>query len=121
MVQESLTGMRCEACRRDSPQVTAEEEAQFAPQVPQWSRLEVDGVPRLERTFRFPDFAAALDFTNLVGALAESEGHHPRIVTEWGAVTVSWWTHKIGGLHRNDYIMAAKTDELPDPVDSPAG
>jgi len=120
MSENQLTRMRCEACRRDSPRVTAQEEAEFAPQVPHWTRREVDGVARLERTFRFPDFAAALDFTNLVGALAEAEDHHPAILTEWGRVTVGWWTHKIGGLHRNDYIMAAKTDELPDPETAPA-
>ncbi|HSE95394.1 MAG TPA: 4a-hydroxytetrahydrobiopterin dehydratase, partial [Methylomirabilota bacterium] len=60
----------------------------------------------------FPTFVAALDFTNRVGALAEAEGHHPALLTEWGRVTVSWWTHAIRGLHRNDFVMAAKTDRL---------
>ena len=58
------------------------------------------------------DFAEALEFTNDVGAIAEEEGHHPAILTEWGRVTVTWWTHKIRGLHRNDFIMAAKTDQI---------
>jgi len=62
--------------------------------------------------FTIPNFVEALNFTNKVGALAESEGHHPALLTEWGKVTVTWWTHKIGGLHRNDFIMAAKTDQL---------
>ena len=66
----------------------------------------------LERVFQFPDFAQALAFTNRVGALAEEEGHHPALLTEWGKVTVAWWTHAIGGLHRNDFIMAAKTDQI---------
>jgi 4a-hydroxytetrahydrobiopterin dehydratase len=92
--------------------VTAAEEAELRPQIPDWERREVDGVPRLERTFRFPDFAAALAFTDRVGALAEEQGHHPALLTEWGRVTVSWWTHKIGGLHRNDFVMAARTDAL---------
>ena len=74
--------------------------------------MERDGIPRLERTFKLPNFAAALELTNKVGELAESEGHHPAILTEWGRVTVTWWTHKIRGLHRNDVIMAAKTDEI---------
>jgi pterin-4a-carbinolamine dehydratase len=65
-----------------------------------------------ERAFEFPSFADALAFTNRVGALAEKEGHHPALLTEWGRVTVTWWTHKIRGLHRNDFIMAAKTDAL---------
>jgi len=59
-----------------------------------------------------PELADALAFTNRVGALAEAEGHHPALLTEWGRVTVTWWTHKIRGLHRNDFIMAAKTDAL---------
>ena len=102
----------CEACRRGAPTVTAEEEAELLPQIPEWQRREVEGVPRLERVFRFPDFASALAFTNEVGALAEDHGHHPALLTEWGRVTVSWWTHKIGGLHRNDFVMAARTDTL---------
>jgi 4a-hydroxytetrahydrobiopterin dehydratase len=64
----------------------------------------------LERLFHFPSFADALAFTNWVGAIAEDEGHHPALLTEWGQVTVTWWTHKIRGLHRNDFIMAAKTE-----------
>jgi 4a-hydroxytetrahydrobiopterin dehydratase len=70
------------------------------------------GDPQLERTFRFPNFREALTFTLQVGELAEAEGHHPVLVTRWGSVTVIWWTHKIRGLHRNDFIMAAKTDAL---------
>jgi 4a-hydroxytetrahydrobiopterin dehydratase len=81
-------------------------------QVPEWEMVEKDGVKRLRRTFRFDDFAGALAFTNQVGAIAEEKDHHPVLVTEWGKVTVTWWTHKIGGLQRNDFVMAAKTDRL---------
>jgi 4a-hydroxytetrahydrobiopterin dehydratase len=77
--------------------------------------VERDGVRRLERVFTFANFADALAFTNRVGALAEAAGHHPALLTEWGRVTVAWWTHKIGGLHRNDFIMARKTDALTAP------
>jgi 4a-hydroxytetrahydrobiopterin dehydratase len=77
-----------------------------------WQLLEREGIARLERVFHFPSFADALAFTNRVAALAEAEGHHPALLTEWGRVTVTWWTHKIRGLHRNDFIMAAKTDVL---------
>ena len=80
--------------------------------MPEWELAEVDGVKRLRRVFAFDDFASALEFTNRVGAAAEEEGHHPALLTEWGRVTVSWWTHKIKGLHRNDFVMAAKTDQL---------
>ncbi len=108
----SLVGERCVACRRDAPRVTDEEVAALMPQVPEWELIERDGVPRLERVFRFPNFVEALAFTDRVGELAEAEGHHPALLTEWGRVTVTWWTHKIRGLHRNDFVMAAKTDEL---------
>ncbi len=86
--------------------------AELRREVPAWAVVEREGVPRLERTFPFRNFAEALRFTNRVGELAEEEGHHPALLTEWGKVTVAWWTHKIRGLHRNDFVMAAKTDRL---------
>ena len=109
---ERLSEMTCVACRRDAPTVTAEEIAELSPQVPHWELVDVDGVPRLRRAFPFSNFADALAFTNAVVEIAEQEGHHPELVTEWGRTTVSWWTHKIKGLHRNDFVMAAKTDQL---------
>ncbi len=108
----SLARERCVACRRESPRVTEAEVAELRPQVPDWEVVERDGIQRLERVFRFANFAEALSFTNRIGALAEEEGHHPALLTEWGRVTVTWWTHKIHGLHRNDFIMAVKTDSL---------
>ncbi len=108
----TLSAERCIACRRDSPRVTSAEVAELRREISDWQVLERDGIARLERVFHFPNFADALAFTNGVGALAEAEGHHPAILTEWGRVTVTWWTHKIHGLHRNDFIMAAKTDAL---------
>ena len=108
----TLSAERCVACRRDSPRVTDVEIAELRREVSAWQLVERDGIARLERLFHFPSFADALAFTNRVGALAEAEGHHPALLTEWGRVTVTWWTHKIRGLHRNDFIMAAKTDAL---------
>ena len=107
-----LTGEKCIACRADSPRVTEAEVRDLKPQIPEWALLERDGVQRLERGFRFKNFADALAFTNRIGTLAEEEGHHPAILTEWGRVTATLWTHKIRGLHRNDFIMAAKIDSL---------
>jgi 4a-hydroxytetrahydrobiopterin dehydratase len=112
MSAPALAAMSCVACRRDAPTVTEEEVAELHPQVPQWELVEIDGVKRLRRVFSFDDFAQAMAFTNSVGGLAEQEGHHPALLTEWGRTTVTWWTHKIKGLHRNDFIMAAKTDRL---------
>ncbi len=74
--------------------------------------MKREGIERLERVFKFRNFAEALAFSNKVGEIAEEEDHHPAILTEWGRVTVTWWTHKIKGLHRNDFIMAAKTDRV---------
>jgi len=112
---ETLTQMKCVACRKDEPTVTDAEITEFHPQVPDWEIVELDGINRLRRAFSLDDFAQALEFTNKVGELAEEEGHHPALLTEWGRTTVTWWTHKIRGLHRNDFVMAAKTDELCQP------
>jgi 4a-hydroxytetrahydrobiopterin dehydratase len=109
---EPLTEQKCVACRADAPTVTDTEIAELRPEIPDWELVEVDGIKRLRRVFSFDDFAQALAFTTKVGELAEAEGHHPALLTEWGRTTVTWWTHKIKGLHRNDFIMAAKTDEL---------
>ncbi len=111
-VSSELVRAKCVPCRGGEPTVSEAEIAQLRPAVPQWSIVEKDGVKRLEKVFKFKDFAGALAFTVKLGELAESEGHHPAILTEWGRVTVSWWTHVIRGLHRNDFIMAAKTDSL---------
>jgi len=109
---EELRNHKCEACRTGAPRVTDEEIEKFKPAIPEWGMLEIDGVKRLVRVYKFKNFKAALEFTNKVGTIAEEEGHHPSILTEWGKVTVSWWTHAIGGLHINDFIMASKTDAL---------
>ena len=111
---ETLTGKKCTACHQDAPKVTEEEVSQLKPQIPDWNIVEVEGIPHLERTYKFPNFKTALEFTNSVGEIAESEGHHPALLTEWGKVKVSWWTHAISGLHKNDFIMAAKSDRIYD-------
>ena len=107
-----LSKERCTACRRDSPSVSPEEIVALRPQTPEWDLIDIEGIPQLDRVFKFGNFAQALEFSNRVGDLAEDEGHHPRLVTEWGRVQVSWWTHKIRNLHRNDFVMAAKTDAI---------
>ena len=107
-----LEQKKCEPCRGDAPPVTDAERDKLMAEIPGWTVTERDGLPRLEREFTFDDFVAALGFTNAVGKIAEEEGHHPALLTEWGKVTVGWWTHKIGGLHQNDFIMAAKTTAL---------
>ncbi len=106
-----LVKEKCVACRRDSPRVTETEMKELTAEIPDWTVSEREGIPRLEKVFKFPNFVDALTFTNRIGAIAEEQGHHPALTTEWGRVTVAWWTHKIRGLHRNDFIMAARTDQ----------
>lgn len=78
----------------------------------EWEIVKQDGEDRLQWVFEFDNFAQALDFTTRVGDIAEEQDHHPTLVTEWGRITVTWWTHKIGGLHQNDFVMAGKTGYL---------
>jgi 4a-hydroxytetrahydrobiopterin dehydratase len=107
-----LADVKCVPCQGGEPPLLDDEIQTFQPQVADWEVVEREGIKRLERAFKFRNFAQALAFTDKVGELAEREGHHPAILTEWGKVTVTWWTHKIKGLHRNDFAMAAKTDRL---------
>ncbi|MFL7813217.1 MAG: 4a-hydroxytetrahydrobiopterin dehydratase [Anaerolineales bacterium] len=80
--------------------------------LPGWQVVEREGIPRLEKSYKFADFRGALDFANLVGEKAEQADHHPAILISWGRTAVSWWTHAVNGLHENDFIMAARTDQL---------
>jgi 4a-hydroxytetrahydrobiopterin dehydratase len=96
----------------ESPRVTEAAMPGLLAQIPEWKIVEVEGVPRLRRTFRFPVYREGLAFVQRVGDLAEAEGHHPVITVEWGKVRVSWWTHSTKGLLHNDFIMAAKTDNV---------
>ena len=101
----------CIPCRGGIPPLTRNEAQKYLLDVPGWS-LSGDAT-RIERAFDFKDFAASLDFVNRVGALAEAEGHHPDIEFGWGYARVTLFTHKIKGLHENDFIMAAKIDKHP--------
>ena len=107
-----LSKQSCEACRADAPLISDEDLRELMPAIPDWQVIVVDGIMQLTREFKFGDFAGAMAFANRVGDIAEDAGHHPAILAEWGKVTVTWWSHKIRGLHRNDLIMAARTDEV---------
>jgi 4a-hydroxytetrahydrobiopterin dehydratase len=106
----ALADEHCARLTRTAKRVADSERDVLLQQLCDWRRVSRGGVERLERQFRFADFAGALAFTNRIGALADAEDHHPAIVTEWGRVSVGWWTHVVGGLHRNDFVMAAQTD-----------
>ena len=108
----NLSQLKCVACRGGEPKLTDEQINEFQPQVPNWQVKEIEGVKRLEHVYKLKNFVEAMAFTTKIAMIAEKEDHHPLIITEWGRVTVQWWTHKIKGLHQNDFIMAAKTDEI---------
>ena len=107
-----LSAERCEACRSDSPLVSGAEQHELSAVLPDWEIVEVNAVPRLRRTFRLKDWMSAVRFANQVADAAEAEDHHPTILIAWGKVTVTWWTHAIKGLHRNVFVMAAKSDHI---------
>lgn len=107
-----LLKQRCEACRVGAPQVTDQARIEMLEQLPGWLVEVRDEIPQLEKTYSFEDYRQSIEFTNRIAELAETEDHHPALLTEWGRVTVTWWTHAIGGLHLNDFICAAKTDLL---------
>lgn len=109
-----LSQETCKACRADAPKVDDGSERQMLlDRLHDWQIIDHNGIDQLQRRFTFKNFAEAINFANQVGELAETANHHPAILVEWGAVTVTWWTHKIHGLHRNDFIMAARTEQLP--------
>ena len=108
----NLAAGKCVACRGGEPALTDLEISELHPQVVEWQIVERNGIPLLQRVFKFKNFVEAIAFTNKIGVIAEEEDHHPLIITEWGRVTVQWWSHKIKGLHKNDFIMAAKTDKI---------
>ncbi|GLX83213.1 4a-hydroxytetrahydrobiopterin dehydratase [Thalassotalea eurytherma] len=111
-MNSTLSTQKCEACHVDAPKVTDEELQAFMSQLPDWVPEVRDGVMMLERVYKFKNYKLAWAFANKVSELAEEEFHHPAILLEWGKVTITWWTHAIGGLHKNDFICASKTDAL---------
>ena len=106
-----LSEQGCEACRADAPRISDADLKRLVTEIPDWEIIVVDGIMQLSREFKFRDFAQAMAFSNRVSDLAEAVDHHPAIMTEWGRVNVTRWSHKIRGLHKNDLIMAARTDK----------
>ncbi len=109
---EKLTQLNCTPLTAASVSLNKEDIKRYLSEVPQWQLVQKEGVPCLEQTFKFKNFSDALKFTLSVGRAADEQDHHPSLLTEWGKVTVNWWTHKVKGLHLNDFIMAAKTDQI---------
>jgi 4a-hydroxytetrahydrobiopterin dehydratase len=107
-----LKELVCISCSSNLPPMSETEITELKPQIPDWKIVKENEKNCLQRVYFFSDFKSALAFSQMVGEEAEIMGHHPALLLEWGKVTVTWWTHAIGGLHRNDFIMAARTDAL---------
>ena len=107
-----LKTMSCTQPKKGDASLNLTEIDKFHRQIPDWDIVEIEGVKQLTRQYRFSNFVSALEFTNRIGEMAEAEDHHPSVLTEWGKATVTWWTHAVNGLHLNDFIAAAKSDEI---------
>jgi len=107
-----LSELECEACSVEASLLSQAEIASLLQSIEGWELLVEMNVQKLQRIFVTNNYTKSITFTNAVASLAESANHHPQILVEYGSVTVTWWTHKINGLHQNDFIMAAKTSDL---------
>ena len=106
-----LSSNTCAACRIYAPQVSDDEANILLKEIDNWDLIHEE-VKQLKKTFSFSSYKESVDFSNKIAKMADREDHHPTIILEWGKVTVLWWSHKIKGLHKNDFICAAKTDQL---------
>ena len=107
-----LSKNSCEACREDAPALKEKEIEELLIKIPSWIIYEDEGIKKLICSFAFSNYQQSVDFNSKIANLAEKEDHHPDILLEWGKVTVTWWSHKINGLHMNDFICASKTDDI---------
>ena len=106
-----LSSQSCEACQIDAPKVPQDQIQTLLSEINGWFLID-EPINKIQKIFSFKSYKDSVDFSNKVASLADDEDHHPQIVLEWGKVTVIWWSHKIEGLHKNDFICAAKTDKL---------
>ena len=111
-MKQALNTMTCEPCRVGGKTVTRTEADEWLGELPGWRLIHERGIDKLECEYRFPGWDGAMAFATRISDLAREQDHHPSMLVEWGRVTLRWWTHKIGGLHRNDFVMAAKSDDI---------
>jgi 4a-hydroxytetrahydrobiopterin dehydratase len=109
---ESLSTLHCTPCDASQPQLTLNEINELLLKCPGWQLVNEVGINQLTQTFLTKNYTRSMLFTNSVATLADTVNHHPKMIVEYGSVTVVWWSHNIKGLHKNDFIMAAKTSEL---------
>lgn len=111
-LSDKIAGYTCSATPANAAAVSEAELAELSAQLPDWTVETRNGLLQLERSFKCADFLQALSFADQIGTIAETNDHHPALLVEWGKLTVTWWSHSINGLHHNDFVMAAKTDEI---------
>ena len=107
-----MNSIPCIACSPDAEPLSAAQLEQALASLPQWYLAQRDQIPMLVRRYSYSDFARALAAANTIGALAESNGHHPELVVSWGQLEVRWWSHKIRAIHQLDVALAAACDQL---------
>ncbi len=107
-----MENKKCKSCSIDAEKITEEELQYMMSSLTEWKVSNEDGIKKVQRTFTFKNFVQALNFSNQVGELAEKHNHHPAILTEWGKVTVTWWSHGIGGLTLKDLDLAGGCDKI---------
>lgn len=107
-----LQHLHCEACDKSTTPLNDHEINELLPEVDGWQVINDQGINKLTRQFNTKNYGRSIAFSNAVAELADSVNHHPLMVVEYGSVTVVWWSHNIKGLHKNDFIMAAKTSSL---------
>ena len=112
IIMEDLANGKCEVCRTGAPQVTSEQIKEYIQIVPEWEIIKDDSINKLTRCFKTKNYVETMKFVNAIADIANLQDHHPILLVEFNSIAVWWWTHKIKGLHRNDFIMAAKTDEI---------
>jgi 4a-hydroxytetrahydrobiopterin dehydratase len=110
--RKDLANLKCVPCRGGIPPMLGTKINLMLPSVPGWERVKEDGFDKIRRRYKFKNFIKAIEFTNRVAEIAEEQGHHPDIFIQWNVVELTLWTHAINGLHENDFILAAKIDEM---------
>ncbi|MDA9802497.1 4a-hydroxytetrahydrobiopterin dehydratase [Gammaproteobacteria bacterium] len=106
-----LSSQSCVACELGAPLVPNDQQLELLKNLDGWM-IDHSNISKLSKVFELNNYEQSIKFTNLIAELAESEDHHPKITLEWGKVNIEWWSHKIKGLHMNDFICAAKSDEI---------
>ena len=108
---DNLSRQTCSACEIGAPLVPHDQQLELLEDLDGWD-IDHSDISKLSKVFKFNNYEHSIKFANLIADLAESEDHHPKITLEWGSVNLEWWSHKIKGLHMNDFICAAKSDEI---------